>query len=380
MRYFFFLTFLITASVWSQTKYEFIDSKWLGNRELKIQLPRNYDENAERVYPLFLILDGDYLFETTAGNLDYMAYWSYIPDAIVVGINHKGSRSNDLYISNEDYFPQHSGAKFYDFIEKELMPYMYKNYKVGSFNAVVGHGDSANFINFFSFSKKPLFKAYIAMSPTLSTKMSEYLIESLSSVKEPLFYYLSTASEDYKENRKFIRALNTRLGAIEAENLFYEFNDFEFESHHSLVTNSIPRALQHIFAIYKPISNLEYKESLLLLSPGETVAYLHKKYQNIKYFYGIEKQILLSDFRAISSAIKKNKSFKEFKDMAKLARKNYPESLLSNLYLGWYYEGTGNIKKAIQLYEQAFILDEIDGIKKQDLLYRAEQLKAKGKN
>jgi hypothetical protein len=66
MRYFFFLTFLITASLSSQTKYELIDSKWLGNRELKIQLPRTYDETTEQVYPLFLILDGDYLFETVA--------------------------------------------------------------------------------------------------------------------------------------------------------------------------------------------------------------------------------------------------------------------------------------------------------------------------
>ena len=72
--------------------------------------------------------------------------------------------------------------------------------------------------------------------------------------------------------------------------------------------------------------------------------------------------------------------FKEFKDMAELARKYYPESLLANLYLGWYYEGAGNIRKAIKILQEAFVFDEIDGIRKEDLLYRAEQLKAKSEN
>jgi tetratricopeptide (TPR) repeat protein len=118
----------------------------------------------------------------------------------------------------------------------------------------------------------------------------------------------------------------------------------------------------------------------LPLGPSDVVDYLKKKYATIEDIFGVEKQILLSDFRAISSAINQKESFKEFKDMAELARKHYPESLLANLYLGRYYEGAGSIIKAIKIYQEAFVFDEIDGIRKEDLLYLAEQLKAESEN
>jgi hypothetical protein len=48
--------------------------------------------------------------------------------------------------------------------------------------------------------------------------------------------------------------------------------------------------------------------------------------------------------------------------------------------LGRYYEGAGSIIKAIKIYQEAFVFDEIYGIRKEDLLYRAEQLKAESEN
>ena len=51
----------------AQTVYEEFDSyKLNGKREIKIQLPRNYADNEEKAYPLFIVLDGDYLFEAVA--------------------------------------------------------------------------------------------------------------------------------------------------------------------------------------------------------------------------------------------------------------------------------------------------------------------------
>ena len=103
MKKYIFLLLIFTTQLFSQTKYEFIDSDRLGQRELKIQLPRNYNENLEQFYPLIVTLDGDYLFEVVSGNVDYMSYWDDMPDAIVVGINQESSKEDDLYISDEDY-------------------------------------------------------------------------------------------------------------------------------------------------------------------------------------------------------------------------------------------------------------------------------------
>ena len=369
-----FLLFIFTTQLFSQTKYEFIDSDRLGQRELKIQLPRNYNENLEQFYPLIVTLDGDYLFEVVSGNVDYMSYWDDMPDAIVVGINQESSKQDDLYISDEDYFPIRGGAKFYEFLGAELIPHLTEKYRVGIFKIIVGHGDSANFINFFAFKKDPLFQAYISISPSLSPFMEENLLQLMSSNKPSMYYYLSTSEEDFKDNRKSILNLNTKVQDIKLETISYKFDDFKNDSHYSLVSNSIPSALNHIFNIYKPISRKEYKNQLLKIDYSP-VKYLENKYKKIKDLFGIEKQILLNDFRAINATIVKKNSMDYFKDLSKLARDNYPDTLLSNLYIGRYYESTGNYRKAIKAYQEAFVYDEIDGITKEELLDRAEKLK-----
>ena len=374
MKKYIFLLLIFTTQLFCQTKYEFIDSDRLGQRELKIQLPRNYNENLEQFYPLIVILDGDYLFEVVSGNVDYMSYWDDMPDAIVVGINQESSKEDDLYISDEDYFPIRGGAKFYEFLGAELVPYLIEKYRVGIFKIVVGHGDSANFINFFAFKKDPLFQAYVSISPSFSPFMEDNLFQLMSSNKASIFYYLSTSEEDFKDNRKNILNLNTRLQDIKLETITYKFDDFKTDSHYSLVANSIPSALNHIFSIYKPISKNEYKNELLKIDYSP-VKYLENKYRKIKDLFGIEKQILLNDFRAVNATIVKKKNMDYYKDLSKLAKDNYPGTLLSNLYIGRYYESTGNYKKAIKAYQEAFVYDEIDGITKEELLDRAEKLK-----
>ena len=374
MKKYIFLLLIFTTQLFSQTKYEFIDSDRLGQRELKIQLPRNYNENLEQFYPLIVTLDGDYLFEVVSGNVDYMSYWDDMPDAIVVGVNQESTKEDDLYISDEDYFPIRGGAKFYEFLGAELVPYLIEKYRVGIFKIVVGHGDSANFINFFAFKKDPLFQAYISISPSFSPFMKDNLFQLISSNKASIFYYLSTSEEDFKDNRKNILNLNTRLQDIKLETTTYKFDDFKTDSHYSLVTNSIPSALNHIFSIYKPISRNEYKNELLKIDYSP-VKYLENKYRKIKDLFGIEKQILLNDFRAVNATIVKKKNMDYYKDLSKLAKDNYPDTLLSNLYIGRYYESTGNYKKAIKAYQEAFVYDEIDGITKEELLDRAEKLK-----
>ena len=374
MKKYIFLLLIFTTQLFSQTKYEFIDSDRLGQRELKIQLPRNYNENLEQFYPLIVTLDGDYLFEVVSGNVDYMSYWDDMPDAIVVGINQESSKEDDLYISDEDYFPIRGGAKFYEFLGAELVPYLIDKYRVGIFKIVVGHGDSANFINFFAFKKDPLFQAYISISPSFSPFMEDNLFQLISSNKASMYYYLSTSEEDFKDNRKSILNFNTRLKDIKLETISYKFDDFKTDSHYSLVANSIPSALNHIFSIYKPISRNEYKNELLEIDYSP-VKYLENKYRKIKDLFGIEKQILLNDFRAVNATIIKKKNMGYYKDLSKLARDNYPNTLLSNLYIGRYYESTGNFRKAIKAYQEAFVYDEIDGITIEELLDRAEKLK-----
>ncbi len=370
-----FIAFFCANIIIAQTIYEEFESYKLGERrEIKIQLPRNYDENIEKSYPLFIVLDGDYMFEIVAGNVDYYSYWEDMPEAIVVGINQADTRNDDCYYSEQNDLPVETGAKFFEFIGMELIPHLNSTYRTENFRVAVGHGETANFINYFLLKPKPLFQAYIAVSPSLAPSMNNYISERLKQYGTKLFYYLATASNDIKYIKKDTETLNATITSIDNKNILYDFDSFKGATHYSVPAHAIPKALESIFYVFQPISKKEYKESILTLETSP-VEYLQEKYKVISDLFGIEKQILINDFKAIAAAIEKKKAFEYFEDLGKIARKEYPETLLGNYYLARFLEETGEPKKAMKTYKGAYGLEEIAGITIDLMLEKASEIK-----
>ena len=112
-------------------------------------MPRGYTNDTDKNYPLFIVLDGDYMFEAVAGNVDYYSYWEDMPEAIVVGINQVDKRYDDCMYSGQNSLPIETGANFFEFIGTELIPYIQNKYRIGNFRVAVGHGETANFINYY---------------------------------------------------------------------------------------------------------------------------------------------------------------------------------------------------------------------------------------
>nr|WP_321232613.1 alpha/beta hydrolase-fold protein [uncultured Psychroserpens sp.] len=353
----------------SQVIYETIESSKLGeSREIKIQLPRNYDPEGDVLYPLIVVFDGDYLFEPMTGNADYHSYWGDMPRSIIVGVNQAKKRDSDLSYSNETYFPSdEGGSQFFEFIGLELIPYINDNYLTSDFRIVVGHDQSANFLNYYLFKDKPLFRGYIAFSPDLSPEMAVRLQEKLGTTTEDTFYYLATADNDVKILREDILVFNTALNTIENSKLHYRFDDFTDADHYSLVGLGIPKAINEIFGLYKPINKKEYKEKMLTFE-GSPYDYLMKKYEDIQFFYGFEKTVVENDLRAVLAASKKKNNEESLKNLSKLARKEYSESMISAYYAGQYYDFIGNTKKALQSYQSGLLLEESEFISKDMLL------------
>jgi predicted alpha/beta superfamily hydrolase len=371
----FLLFFLAINILGAQVKYETFQSSKLGEeRQLKIQLPRGFSNDDEKTYPIFIVLDGDYMFEAVAGNVDYYAYWEDMPESIVVGINQIDKRFDDCMYSEQNSLPIETGAAFFEFIGMELVPYIEKAYKGGSFRVAVGHGETANFINYYLLKSQPLFQAYISISPELAPQMIDYLPKAMDKIQSKTFYYLANTNNDTKSIKQMTDALNTDVSAIENENLAYSFNSFEKPSHYSVPTHAIPNALERIFQVYCPISKKEYKDVILELEISP-VLYLQEKYQSISDLFGIDKKVLINDFKAISAAIEKNEYYEYYNELGKMARKAYPETLLGGYYLGRFYEEMGEPKKAMRTYQSAYMLDEIAGITKDEVLERAELIK-----
>jgi len=372
---FLFLT-LACTNIQAQAIYESIFSEKLEeDRQLKILLPRGYDSDDDKKYPLIVVLDGDYLFEAVAGNVDYYSYWEDIPNAIIVGVKQEGKRFDDTTYSEQNSLPIEKGADFFEFIGMELLPYMENNYKLEAFKVVVGHGQTANYINYFLLKDEPLFHAYIAISPDLAPEMTTYLSGRFETLQSKVFYYLATSNNDVKHIKKDVDGLDAALKTVESKNLLYNFNSFDGPSHYALPAHAIPKALESIFLIFQPISKNEYRNTILKLTTSP-VDYLLEKYETIEKLFGIDKPILVNDFKAIEAAIKKNEKWEYFEDLGKIARKEYPDTLLGHYYLARFYEEMGEPKKAMKTYRSAYVLEEIGGISKDEMLEKADAIKA----
>lgn len=372
------LTVLIYSIGFSQSKIIYTDiesSKLDATRKLKIQLPRNYSTNVDKKYPVVLVLDGDYLFEPVAGNVDYFSYWEDMPESIVVGVMQGELRYADCLYNDATSMPEETGADFFEFIGMELMPYIDKEFRTAKFVIGVGHDFTANFINYYLFKDPILFNGYINLSPDFAYGMEDNIAQRIPNIKSKVFYYLATGSNDIIDLKESSEILNRKLAPLKNSNFIYHYDNFEDATHYSLVGRGIPNALEKIFTVYRAISKKEYSDVLLLPSTSP-YDYLIDKYNVISDLFGITNNIRINDFLAVGTAAEKKKDWESLRKIGELARKQYPDKIIGHYYIGRYFEESGNAKKAMRTFQAAFDREEVDYITVDLLLDRADKIKS----
>lgn len=373
--YLVYLCLLFLGNSFAQTITKNIESVQLNTkREIKIWLPKSYKKNPDKRYPLIFTLDGDYLFDPLVGNVKYFSYWDDMPECIVVGIKQIQTRREDCLYDTNTQMPEYDGKKFYDFVKTELIPELEKSYRIAKFKIIMGHDYTANFINYFLLEKDPIFQAYINLSPEFAPSMRDRIKEKLSIYEGKLWYYMATSNNDVKGLQDNIVGTHNELVAIKNDALSYSFNNFEDATHYSLVATGIPKALENIFSIYRPISKKEYDEVITKLT-GSPYEYLTNKYKVIEDYLGVYKRIRVNDFIAISSFLEEKEEWEELEKLGELARKLYPEHMLGNYFLGTAYENEGKPKQAMRAYQSGFLLSEISFLTKDIMLQKADRLK-----
>ncbi len=368
---------ILLNPVWGQSKviYEEFSSYKLGEtRRLKIQLPRDYETNTEKSYPIVIVLDANYLFEPVAGNVDYFGYWEDMPEALVVGIMQGDDRYDDCYYDDTNFMPADKGADFFEFIGMELVPFIDANFRTAKFTIAVGHDLTASYINYYLFKDPPLFNGYIALSPDLAPMMDDRLPKRIPNIPQKLFYYLATGTDDIPDLQLIAQELNTSLSALKSEQFNYYYDNFEGATHYSLVARAIPSALEKIFSIYRPISKQEFNDVMLKLETPVHL-YLLDKYQTIADLFGINNPIRINDFLASAAACEKLKQWESLREIASLATRQYPDLILGDYYMGRYYEETGDPKRAMRTFQGGFDKEEVDFITVDLMLDKADQIK-----
>ena len=377
----FFLTINLLSSQNLDSLYvsrvsDTILSKYLNEkRAIEIQLPRSYETEVDKNYPLMIVLDGDYMFNIVSGSVDYLSYWGDIPENLVVGINQKDTRFQDSSVfDNITFTPISSTASFYDFIVNELIPYFSKNYRVSNFKVIVGQERTANFANFFLLKNDPQIRGVISISPKISENMNRYLNENLSKSNSKIVYTLSSSKRDFESIFKNVSELTASLDSIENKNLRFESLIFDKENHYILPSVSVPKSIRSTYSMYSDIDKIEY-DSIISKLETSPIDYLKNKYQLIKEFYDLDKTISMNDFMAIEEFIEENEFFNLYDELSELAKQEYPGTILPSYYKGRFIEETGDPKKAMYIYRSAYNMKEVKGLTKEYLLELAERIK-----
>ena len=127
---------------------EQLHSQQLGEtRTLNIYLPQGYQANDTTSYPVIYLLDGsaDEDFIHISGLTQFCSFpWvNTLPKSIVVGIANIDRKRDFTYPTTvaqdkKDYPTTGGSVKFIAFIEKELQPYIQKQFHVTQSKTIIG--------------------------------------------------------------------------------------------------------------------------------------------------------------------------------------------------------------------------------------------------
>ena len=237
-----------------------IHSKILNeNRICLLSLPDSYNEatNTKKKYPILILLDGTTLFKTTSGIVNFMSSDRnrnyFMPETIIVAIENV-DRERDFTVTKlKTKRPNRMGGgrNFLNFIEKELIPFIDKNYRTAPSRTLVGHSLGGLLTLNSYMDKNSIFNAYISIDPSIW--WNEAIMKSKINAIFPLSLnkklYIATANQgenNYERNKKRHDLFYTGIKEKSGGHLNVEIAYFEKENHRSVPLIALYEGLKYI--------------------------------------------------------------------------------------------------------------------------------------
>jgi predicted alpha/beta superfamily hydrolase len=138
--------------------HKFYSRVFRNTRFVRVWLPPGYDDaaNAGRRYPVFYLNDGQNLFEASIAfggvewqvdeTADRLIREGAIPPLIIVGLDNAGKNRIREYMPHRSLYPillRGQGSRYPDFLTKEVMPFVARNYRVAAGPENTGLGGSS---------------------------------------------------------------------------------------------------------------------------------------------------------------------------------------------------------------------------------------------
>jgi len=359
--------------------------------------PLGGEVTEDTKYPVLYLLDGDAHFYSVTGMIKQLSTVNgndIVPEMIVVGLLNN-DRTRDLTPTNivevfgDSTFAKTSGGgkNFLNYIERELIPYIEKNYPASSYRTFVGHSFGGLTVVDALVDRPDLFNNYVAIDPSLWWDDQELLkranaVMSNTTYSNKALYVgiantmdqgmnIGVVEKDSTESTDHIRSILSFVKSTEAlkdNGLHFKWKYYENDTHGSVPLITEYDALRFLFSWYS------FKEMDQLFNPNSPISFeemmnsIDLHYKNVSAHFEYETLPSESLINTLGYTSMGNKKLEMADSLFKMNIKNYPKSW--NVYDS-YGELLMNLNKkeeSIEMYEKSIALNPDNENGKQMLL------------
>jgi len=194
-----------------------LTSKIFNNtRSIRVLVPPGYGaaENSKKRYPVLYMLDGQNLFDACLSDVSH-AEWQVdetvyrlirekaIPEMIVVGIDHAGTKRAYEFLPYKDSFnpdmEEPVGTRFPDFLVNEVLPFVNGEYRTlkGHGNTALGGSSYGGVATLYALMARPQTFGYgLIESPSIWVGMGQLIRDTSPLVAMPKKVFIGFGGEE----------------------------------------------------------------------------------------------------------------------------------------------------------------------------------------
>ena len=322
-------------------------------RTVVVQLPKSYQANPNKVYPVIYRLDGAGNIPLISAVMERLQNDNRAPEVIIVAIENT-NRLRDLYptVNKEPQGPVGEGggaAKFLAFIEQELMPLINKSYRSHNFNVIAGASAAGVFALYTMQANPELFQAHIAYSPAVwwnygaPVKAAKSFINKSKDLNN---YVYINIGEEAGLMRERYNELQQALQSNSLVNLRFFSDAF----------NNVSHNLTSVAGSFNAYHNLFLPKQMPMSALSDDIESIDVYYKKLSQQWG--EQIAPPDraVRSLGYNLTGSKQFTRAIEVFKYNIKNHPKSVDAFSALSYGYEMQGDTRQALEQMESALAI------------------------
>lgn len=223
-------------------------------RTVNIYLPSGYSDSSA-TYPVIYLLDGsaDEDFIHIVGIVQFLTMIEEMPKSIIVGISNVDRRRDFTFPTTiardkKDYPTTGGSENFMTFIEKELQPFIQKNYKTNHDRSITGQSLGGLFATQLLIEKPELFDHYYIISPSLWWDNESLLSKAAGLLKSQSLKNKTIYISIGNEGKRMENDANNLVRILKSKKVSQIiFNPMPGENHLTILHNSMYRGFQLIY-------------------------------------------------------------------------------------------------------------------------------------